>query len=245
MSGVVDTLKKPLGPLPLGAWVIVVAAGVGIGMAGRGRFGSSSSSADDTAADPGVAPFTNPGQVGVQSDPVSDSSSSGTPATIYTNEEWRTAAIKVMVDRGTPPDVAMSAVSKLYAGTPLSDAEFAAINLAVRSLGPPPSEVPPMTRSRTTTNPAPAPVPSSSTPRPVSTPSPLVPRVPSAPRPRVTVTVRSGDTLSAIGRRTGVPWGRIYDANRAQIESVANQHRAGKGSDGGHWIYPGEVLVIP
>lgn len=45
--------------------------------------------------------------------------------------------------------------------------------------------------------------------------------------------VRSGDTLSAIGARYGVPWQWIYNANRATIGANPNL------------IHPGQVLTIP
>jgi len=46
-------------------------------------------------------------------------------------------------------------------------------------------------------------------------------------------TIKHGDTLSAIGRRYGISWERIYKANRAKIGSNPNL------------IYPGTVLTIP
>lgn len=60
-------------------------------------------------------------------------------------------------------------------------------------------------------------------------------------------TVVSGDTLWGIAQRflgSGVKWISIYDANVDIIEKTAKAH--GKSSsDHGHWIWPGEVLVIP
>lgn len=62
-------------------------------------------------------------------------------------------------------------------------------------------------------------------------------------------TIRSGDTLWAIAKAEygdGSKWKVIYDANKAVIESAAEQHRGkGKGSSNGHWIYPNTVLIIP
>ena len=54
-------------------------------------------------------------------------------------------------------------------------------------------------------------------------------------------TVISGDTLWGIA---GVRWPLVYAANRSTIEAAAKAHgRASSG--GGHWIYPGTVLVVP
>lgn len=62
-------------------------------------------------------------------------------------------------------------------------------------------------------------------------------------------TVVSGDNLWKIARKfyggSGSNWEKIYNANVDVIESTANRYRGGRGSDHGHWIYPGEVLMIP
>jgi LysM repeat protein len=56
--------------------------------------------------------------------------------------------------------------------------------------------------------------------------------------------VRSGDTLSAIGRKYGVPWRKIYKANKKKIDDRAA--RSGLPNNGpGWWIFPGQILVIP
>lgn len=81
-----------------------------------------------------------------------------------------------------------------------------------------------------TSAPAPAPAPAPSTPAPAS--------------PK-TYTVKSGDTLSAIAQRyTGNAnrWQELYRANASVIDSTA---RARGKAAGGHWIFPGTVLVIP
>lgn len=58
--------------------------------------------------------------------------------------------------------------------------------------------------------------------------------------------VVSGDTLwriSAIRCGGSSNWPKLYDANASTIEAEAKKH--GKpSSDHGHWIYPGEVLVL-
>ncbi|MCW2973189.1 MAG: hypothetical protein JWN72_1462, partial [Thermoleophilia bacterium] len=55
---------------------------------------------------------------------------------------------------------------------------------------------------------------------------------PAAPAGK-TVTVKSGDTLSAIGGRVGVDWHTLYDANKGVIGGNPNV------------IRPGQVLSIP
>lgn len=62
-----------------------------------------------------------------------------------------------------------------------------------------------------------------------------------------TYTVVPGDTLWAIAKRyygSGTKYTIIYNANVDTIESTAKAH--GKASSSkGHWIWPGEILVIP
>lgn len=68
------------------------------------------------------------------------------------------------------------------------------------------------------------------------------------PAPSRTYTVKSGDTLWGIAKRyygSGSSWQKIYNTNSSVIESTAKKRRGGRGSDHGHWIYPGTVLTIP
>lgn len=86
---------------------------------------------------------------------------------------------------------------------------------------------------------------------PPSTPSEPPPNVPPTTTPppppkqtSVTYPIVSGDTLSAIGQRFGVPWQSIYQANKSVIEARAQQQGLSS-SNGGHWIFPGTTLMIP
>jgi LysM domain len=103
------------------------------------------------------------------------------------------------------------------------------------------------------TLPAPAPI-TINVPAPIAAPA-APPRVASpvaakpapkpvakaAPKPVVrTHTVRSGDTLSGIA---GAKWPALYARNVSVIEAAARAHGRSN-SGGGHWIYPGTVLVL-
>ncbi|MCM1212908.1 MAG: LysM peptidoglycan-binding domain-containing protein [Lachnospiraceae bacterium] len=62
-----------------------------------------------------------------------------------------------------------------------------------------------------------------------------------------THTVVSGDTLWGISKQyygAGAQCTKIYGANSGTIEASAKKHGR-SGSDNGHWIYPGDVFVIP
>ncbi len=74
------------------------------------------------------------------------------------------------------------------------------------------------------------------------------PAAPAEPDNRGDYTVKSGDTLWGIAKTyygDGMQWQKIYDTNSSVIESTASRYRGGRGSDNGHWIYPGTVLTIP
>lgn len=75
----------------------------------------------------------------------------------------------------------------------------------------------------------------------------IIERVDPPAPPVNTYTVVQGDTLWGIATRMlggGANWTALYDANADTIESTAWAHGM-SGSDHGHWIWPGEVLVIP
>lgn len=59
--------------------------------------------------------------------------------------------------------------------------------------------------------------------------------------------VKKGDTLSRIALKkmgSARKWTKIYSKNKSVIENTAKKHGF-KNSDRGHWIFPGEKLVIP
>lgn len=63
-----------------------------------------------------------------------------------------------------------------------------------------------------------------------------------------TYTVVGGDTLWGIAQQfygDGRQWRLIYDANQAEIESVATTNGRWNPNDPGHWIFPGETFDIP
>lgn len=89
--------------------------------------------------------------------------------------------------------------------------------------------------------PVPYPPPPSPSPTPVPLPSP-------PPKQKsITYVVQRGDTLWGIAQRylgAGNKYGVLYQANKASIESIARSHGYSS-SQGGHWIFPGEKIVIP
>ena len=60
----------------------------------------------------------------------------------------------------------------------------------------------------------------------------LIPETGSIPVAQVTYTVKSGDTLSSIGKKYGISWKKLYEKNKDVIGADYNK------------IYPGQKLVI-
>lgn len=128
------------------------------------------------------------------------------------------------------------------------------VNISQPTNGGTPQSPPPRQRPPATGIPMPGrrPLPGEWPPTPTrpTTPPPATPSLPPVvqqPPPRresVTYAVTSGDTLWAIGQRFGIDWNAIYAANQATIEAIARQHGFSS-SGGGHWIFPGEQLLIP
>lgn len=85
-----------------------------------------------------------------------------------------------------------------------------------------------------------APPPGGKSPPP---PPPSGKNPPPPPKSTKSYTVASGDTLSSIAGREGVDEQQLYSRNEGIIEATARQHGFAS-SENGHWIFPGERLVI-
>jgi hypothetical protein len=157
-------LSKQVGPLPLGAWLAVVAGGLGIAWYTT-RTGGPPQEARDTSGTPGVgvgapAPWTPiEGGGGGQQQP---------PAPT-TNEQWAQKAIGWLIAQGYPPNVSDSAVRKYITAAKLSVQEYTLIGLVLIAIGPPPQTLPPGEDPDPTPTPDPDPDPTP-TPTPVNIP---------------------------------------------------------------------------
>lgn len=233
-------LAKPVGPLPLGAWIVVVGAGLGIGYLNRGRTSQAAPAATadsprDTSGVPGVGAGGS-GMVWQNVAPTgSDSVANQTPVT---NEEWGKKAVNYLIAEGYDPAVADAAIRKyMTADQQLGAQEYTLIKIALSKLGSPPVPLPPPL--------FPAPViPKAPDPVPTPTPVPNTPKPVPAPNAIKYYTVKSGDTLYSISSYyyTSPNWAWIYNANRAGT-------RRADGSMGfivnPNLILPGWTLIIP
>lgn len=132
-------LGKQVGPLPLGAWFVVVIAGVGIALYARQQSVTNEPvEVPDTSGDPGVGT----GAVGgwVPTTPGAQSPIQGKPTT---NEEWARAAIDHLIAMRYPPTDADAAIRSYIGGAQLSVSQSSLVAIALAALGSPPQPLPP------------------------------------------------------------------------------------------------------
>lgn len=130
-------LGKQVGPLPLGAWIVVVGGGLGIAWYTK-RSGTAEEPQIDTSGQPGVGD----GSVGgwVPQAPVTGTQ--GVEQVPTTNEEWAYRAKQVLIAANYPPTTVSSAIDKYINGQTLSVAEFAMVGIALGKVGPLPQTLP-------------------------------------------------------------------------------------------------------
>lgn len=128
---------KQVGPLPLGAWVAIVAGGLGIAWYTRQQGAVIDVPVNDTSGNEGVG--TGAGWLAVT--PPTDSPAGTNKPT--TNEEWAVSAINYLTRSGYDAYAVDIAVRKYLEAQALSMQEKAWIALAIGFLGSPPVPLPP------------------------------------------------------------------------------------------------------
>jgi hypothetical protein len=130
-------LGKQYGPLPLGAWVVVVGGALGLAWYTRRSSGVEPEIMEDVSGTPGVG-------IGAPADwtPIVGTPPPTTTAPT-TNEAWAVKAIQWGIAMNYPPNMVDSAVRKYLAGLKLSVQEYTFIGLALIANGPPPQPLPP------------------------------------------------------------------------------------------------------
>ncbi len=154
-----------------------------------------------------------------------------TPATTteasepMTNEQWRRRALALLIARGIDPIQADAGLGAWFRGEQLTAGQYAAVQLALQELGPPPD--PPGTPQLAPTPPAPSPQPA---PVPVvPPPAPPAPVPTRVPMPRPTVPL--------------IPKGIYFNPTSASFEELtAAAYRYGQatGIDLMRWEYAGK-----
>lgn len=231
---------KQLGPLPLGAWVVVVGGGLAIAWYTRSQQGSGNIvdvPVEDTSGVPGVGQGV--GWIAVPPPSTAPDNSRPEPAT---NEEWGRAAINYLIAQGHDAAMADAAVRRYLESAELNNQEYALIRIALTQLGSPPVPLPPP--------PPPPVIPTTPpvTPPPVTPPPPPVQPPPVMPAIRIHVVTpwnTRGSTLSGIAQ--------IYYGNANRWPEIFNANRKGTtrpdGSPGfisnPHYLRPGDRVYVP
>jgi len=232
-------LDKQVGPLPLGAWFVVVGAGLGLAYYGY-KNQTTVIPVNDTSGDPGVGD----GAVSqwLDTNPPTGSSGNAAPA-ITTNEQWGVAAINWLIGQGYPADISDSAIRKYLAGNDPKPSvqEYTLQRVALTHLGSPPQPLPPAVNDP----PSSAPPPTGGT----ATPPPVVTPPPATTKHYVYYIVKAwpakGSTLSGIADieyGQASKWPDIYNANRKGVKRADG--KIGMISNP-NLIFAGWSLLIP
>ncbi|HVI71470.1 MAG TPA: hypothetical protein VM656_08300 [Pyrinomonadaceae bacterium] len=147
-------LGKQVGPLPLGAWLAVVAGGLGIAWYTTRTGKQAPIPVEDVSGVPGVG-------VGAPAawTPITGTPPDGQQQAITTNEQWTNRAISWLIANGYPPVQSDSAVRKYITGTRMSVQETTLIGIVLVAIGPPPQTLPPAEEPDPQPDPDPAPAP--------------------------------------------------------------------------------------
>jgi hypothetical protein len=147
-------LARRVGPLPVGAWLVIVAVGVAATAAVvRRRQGAAApvepADPDAPATSTMPTPFTLGGfQVPGNASPgtgqgVNPSSVDFDPPEVRTNADWEISASRWAIGRGFQPSVVTAALAKFLMGEQLTPQELSIVDQALAANGPPPEPVPP------------------------------------------------------------------------------------------------------
>jgi hypothetical protein len=131
---------KQIGPLPLGAWIVVVGTGVGIAVYNRrSGTGVAPEIVEDNSGTPGVG-LGGSGMGWVDVAPPATGPVSPQPVD---NDAWGKAAINELIAQGYDAALADQAIRTYLAANQLSTQQYALVRIALNKLGSPPSPLPP------------------------------------------------------------------------------------------------------
>lgn len=204
-----NALAKQYGPLPLGAWIVVIGGALGIAWYTTRKSGPKQQIVEDTSGTPGVGTGAQSLWMQTSAPPTMVADEKFT-----TNEEWARACINYLIAQGFDASLADTAIRKYLQSTQLSLSERAMVTLALAKYGAPPV-------------PLPDPPPLPEIPKPVEPPPPPPAPVPNPPPPGtktrwVTVTPWPTKTstlwgISSVVYGSGSKWPTLYNANRVGV----------------------------
>lgn len=134
-------LGKQVGPMPLGAWIVVVAGGLGIAYWTKSH-GNVPETVTDTGGQPGVGDGTVGGWVPTSPQTGTDGGNAAGNKAPTTNEEWAYQAKQVLIGLGYPATTVSSAIDKYVNGLTPSVQEYTLVGIALAKVGPLPQALP-------------------------------------------------------------------------------------------------------
>lgn len=203
-------MGKSYGPLPMGAWVVLIGGGLGIALYSS-RNKKQTVTVEDTSGVPGVG--TGAQSLWVQNAPPAGSDTVA-DETFTTNEEWARACVNYLIAQGYDAALADTAVRKYLQSKPLSLSENALIKVALAKYGAPPVLLPEAPELPV--------IPQS----PPEQPAPPPPPPPPAPGPNTTRWIvvtpwpTAHSTLWGIAKTAygnGSQWPTLYNANKVGV----------------------------
>lgn len=131
-------LGKQVGPLPMGAWIAVVAGGLGIAFVINRN--QKAASDDGSFTDPDSDVGQGGGQV-IYDPPTNVPNPDTGPAD---NAEWARKGASFAIAKGFNPGVSWNALQKFISGEQLNAQEQEIVNAVIIGLGPPPEPISPV-----------------------------------------------------------------------------------------------------
>lgn len=168
-GGIGEAFTRKLGPLPVWVWGVGIAAVYVLVIKRKGGASSTAGSATDPAGNTGaIDPATgyvygtsqDTSALGAQSSTGSSGSVSGSGGSTIagqyaSNDAWGRAAINFLVGLGIDPTEANSAIGNFLASQTLTTQQQADVNLAIQSMGAPPTSPQPGNSPPPVANPSP------------------------------------------------------------------------------------------
>lgn len=153
-------LGKRLGPLPAWSWAFLAALGI------VGYLYWRRSQEDRLAVAPVADPYADaPADAGDIPGSGNDNDDDETSLDLDTNAAWLRYVVDRLTDRGEDPVAVGNALNKIFAGTPITEAERLIYRKAVAIAGYPPEGHPNITMVTSPTTPTPTPKPTVPTAR--------------------------------------------------------------------------------
>lgn len=225
-------LGKMYGPLPLGAWMAVIAGGLGLALYTRNQNAAPvDTNPDAQPEDTGTTPGVGMGGSGQWTNVSPPANGTGDTNSAETNDEWGVMAIAKLIASGYPAGPSNSGITKFLNQGQLDAQEYQLVGLALQKFGSPPTPVPGPYGPGAVTP------PTGSTPASVRWPKPKA--------PFFQYTIQSGDTLPIIASHYGTTAANLYAWNAVALDYRARLTGNKTNSMRGKYIYAGSVINIP